>query len=160
MLGQIELGQSTPTVNVMWKIAQGLGVPFSALLGSGPRDRIAKQAPETVVLRKKAARRIESGTSAFSSRPLFPGDGERAAEFYELRVRPKSEELAEPHQPGTSENLVVAAGTLELEVGGVTHRLATGDAILFGADVPHRYRNPGRSYAVLYLVITYHGSEV
>ena len=32
MLGQIELGQSTPTINVVWKIARSLSVPFSALI--------------------------------------------------------------------------------------------------------------------------------
>src|SRR5689334_5182792 len=32
MLGQIELGQSTPTINVLWKIARALDVPFSTLL--------------------------------------------------------------------------------------------------------------------------------
>lgn len=163
MLGQIELGQSTPTVNVMWKIAQGLDVPFSALLENaavGAAANAKKQAPrtaETTVLKKASARPIPSGTNAFTSRPLFPGDGARAVEFYELRVRPRSEELAEPHPPGTTENLVVAAGSLELSLGRVTHQLATGDAIHFTADVPHRYRNPGRTVAVLYMVITYHG---
>src|SRR5579871_1235604 len=32
MLGQIELGQSAPTINVLWKIARALGIPFSALI--------------------------------------------------------------------------------------------------------------------------------
>ena len=32
MLGQIELGQSTPTINVLWKIARALEVTFSALI--------------------------------------------------------------------------------------------------------------------------------
>src|SRR5580693_888365 len=32
MLGQVELGQSTPTINVLWKIARALDVPFSALI--------------------------------------------------------------------------------------------------------------------------------
>src|SRR6266540_2630709 len=34
MLGQIELGQSTPTINVLWKISSALGVPFSALISA------------------------------------------------------------------------------------------------------------------------------
>src|SRR5262245_40312410 len=34
MLGQIELGQSAPTINVLWKISSALGVPFSALISS------------------------------------------------------------------------------------------------------------------------------
>src|SRR3954469_11741930 len=38
MLGQIELGQSAPTINVLWKVASGLGVTFSALLTSQQRS--------------------------------------------------------------------------------------------------------------------------
>src|SRR5579862_6217666 len=34
MLCQIELGQSAPTINVLWKIARALNVPFSALIRS------------------------------------------------------------------------------------------------------------------------------
>lgn len=30
MLGPIELCQSAPTINVLWKISRALGVPFSA----------------------------------------------------------------------------------------------------------------------------------
>ncbi len=53
------------------------------------------------------------------------------------------------------ENLVVASGEIEMQVGGECHALGTGDAIRFEADVPHEYRNPGRREAVLYLVMTY-----
>ena len=35
------------------------------------------------------------------------------------------------------------------------HRLEKGDAILFEADVPHTYRNPGETDALMYLVMTY-----
>jgi quercetin dioxygenase-like cupin family protein len=76
-------------------------------------------------------------------------------EFYELRLAPKGVEHAEPHAPGTTENLVVAKGQVVIEVRGQTHELGTGDAILFEADAPHVYRNPGGSEAVLYLVMTY-----
>ena len=32
MLGQIERGQSSPTVNTLWKIATGMKIPFSSFL--------------------------------------------------------------------------------------------------------------------------------
>src|ERR1700748_3406903 len=44
MLGQIELAQSAPTINVLWKIARGLGVTFSALIS-------ADSVPGPVVMR-------------------------------------------------------------------------------------------------------------
>jgi quercetin dioxygenase-like cupin family protein len=55
----------------------------------------------------------------------------------------------------SSENLVVTAGTIEIDVAGDTHKLDAGDSILFEADTPHAYRNPGKVEAVMYLVMTY-----
>lgn len=148
MLGQIELQQSTPTINVLWKIARALNVPFSALIAQ-PSAARAKVVPGA---RTKI---LTSRDGAFSSRALFPFDGPRKVEFYELRLAPRGLEEAEAHPPGTVENLVVTGGSLEIGVGGERHRLDPGDAIQFEADVPHQYRNPGDREAVSYLVMTY-----
>lgn len=148
MLGQIELGQSTPTINVLWKIARALAVPFSALISS-------RAAGRTTVMPAERAKILTSHDGTFSSRALFPFDEARTVEFYELRLAPRSIEKADPHPPGTVENLVVNAGTLEVTVGNDRHLLAKGDSILFEADVPHEYRNPGDEPSLLYLVMTY-----
>lgn len=148
MLGQIELGQSTPTINVLWKIARALGVPFSALISQ-------EGASGTMVLPAAKAKVLRSHDGSFSSRALFPMDRPRTVEFYELRLAPLAVEHADPHPPGTTENLVVAAGSVEITVGSDRRLLVPGDAILFEADVPHDYRNPGGAEAVMYLVMTY-----
>ncbi len=148
MLGQIELGQSTPTINVLWKIARALGVPFSALISNRPIGG-------TTVMPAARAKVLTSHDGAFTSRALFPFDEPRTVEFYELRLAPLSAEQADPHPPGTLENLVVTAGTLEMTVGAERHLLATGDAILFEADLHHQYRNPSNSELIMYLVMTY-----
>lgn len=148
MLGQVELGQSAPTINVLWKIARALEVPFSAMISSSSQGGIK-------VLREKAARRLLSSDGSFVSRALFPIDQPRRVEFYELRLTPHGEERAEAHAPGTVENLVVARGAVEIQSKGESHRLQTGDAILFEADAPHVYRNTGAAEAVMYLVMTY-----
>jgi transcriptional regulator with XRE-family HTH domain len=148
MLGQIELGQSAPTINVLWKIARALEVTFSALIS-------ARTQSGALVLRSSESKILTSKDRSFSSRALFPFDEPRRVEFYELRLAGGSVEDADAHPPGTSENLVVTAGTLEIDVGGDTHRLEAGDSILFEADTPHAYRNPGKVEAVMYLVMTY-----
>jgi transcriptional regulator with XRE-family HTH domain len=148
MLGQIELGQSAPTINVLWKIASALGVPFSALISargsSGPQ-----------VLRAEQAKLLRSADGAFSSRALFPFDEPRRVEFYELRLAAGGLERADAHNPGTTENLVVAAGSVEIEVEGRKEQLEKGDAIVFEADRPHVYRSRSEGETVLYLVMTY-----
>ena len=148
MLSQVELGQSTPTINVAWKIATALGVPFSALISEKP-------AAAHAVLRQASAKVLASRDGSFSSRALFPFDAPRRVEFYELRIRPGGVEHAEPHPPGTTENLVVSSGRVDFEVAGQRETLCAGDAILFQADVPHVYANAGPSEAILYLVMTY-----
>jgi transcriptional regulator with XRE-family HTH domain len=148
MLGQIELGQSAPTINVLWKIARALEVTFSALIS-------ARTQSGALVLRSQESKILTSKDRSFSSRALFPFDEPRRVEFYELRLTGGAVEDADAHPPGTSENLVVTAGTIEIDVAGDTHRLETGDSILFEADTPHAYRNPGKGEAVMYLVMTY-----
>ena len=86
---------------------------------------------------------------------VLTDDVPRTVEFYELRLAARCEERADAHAPGTVENLVVAAGEVELEVAGAQERLHTGDAIVFEADSPHVYRNVFDGETVLYLVMTY-----
>lgn len=148
MLGQIELGQSTPTINVLWRISAALDVPFSGLLH-------AEAEAEATVLPAAKARKLMSHSGAFSSRALFPRDVPRPVEFYELRLAPGGEERADPHPPGTTENLIVTKGRLVMVLPGAKHELGEGDAILFEADRPHAYKNPGDTETVMYLVMTY-----
>src|SRR6478752_5130544 len=90
MLGQVELGQSAPTINVLWKIAQALDVPFSGLLAEEARGG-------TQVLPAAHTKRLSSMDGKFVSRALFPYDGQRRIEFYELRLLPGGVERADPH---------------------------------------------------------------
>lgn len=149
MLGQIELGQSAPTINVLWKIARALDLPFSALIAA-PRAQGG-----TRVIHAAKTKRLTSHDGSFSSRALFPFDEPRRVELYELELKKGAHESAEPHPPGTRENLVVARGKVKITVAGEPHMLGTGDAILFEADVPHRYENVGDDDARMYLVMTY-----
>jgi quercetin dioxygenase-like cupin family protein len=149
MLSQIETGKSAPTISLLWKISTALGVPFAALLDS-------QRVRGTQVLRVAGAKILGSSDGKFTSRALFPFDGERKVEFYELRLAPGHTEHADAHAPGTVENLVLVEGSVEIRPGNEPAcRLEPGDAILFEADTPHSYRNTGGREAVLYLVMTY-----
>jgi transcriptional regulator with XRE-family HTH domain len=148
MLGQIELGQSTPTIKTLWKISRALDLPFSALIGGG-------RAGATTLLRMSQTRRMTNEDGTFVSRALFPLGGPRRVEFYELRLSARSEEHAVAHSPGTVETLTVNRGKIEVDIRTERHTLAAGDVLVFEADAPHTYRNPTAQEAVLYLVMTY-----
>lgn len=148
LLGQIELGTMTPSVGVVWRIARAFQVPFATLLA-------APRATATTILRKANAKRLVSADGRFSSRALFPFGDAGKVEFYELWLAGHGREDAEAHQPGTRENLVVTRGRVVVEFGGVEHELAEGDALVFGADVPHSYRNPASEECWMHLVMSY-----
>lgn len=147
-LGQIELGRTVPSVATLWKIAKAFEVPFATLL--------AKPGTFTTrVLRSASAKRLVSADGRFASRALFPFDQKDSFELYELWLAGHGREDAEPHAPGTRENLVVTSGRLVLEIGKERHELGKGDAIVFVADVPHAYVNPASEECWMNLVMTY-----
>ncbi len=150
MLSQIELGRSAPTITVLWKISRALGVPFAALLGTEP-------ASELMVQRAGRSLVLSSMDGSFSTRALSPLDRPRTVEFYELRLAADSSEHADAHMPGTTENLVITSGTLEIEIRGASAVLEVGDSVFFHADSPHVYRNRGKTQVTAYLVMTYVG---
>jgi transcriptional regulator with XRE-family HTH domain len=149
LLGQIELGRAPPSIGVVWKLTQALGVPFAALLAQ-PAPRIG-----TTVSQRATAKKLTSADGRVTSRALYPPGEASAAEFYELVLAPHSREDAAAHRPGTRENLVVAAGRLELHIGTETLTLGDGDAVNFAADQPHSYVNVGGDECRVYLVMNY-----
>lgn len=148
MLSQIEQGKSTPTISVLWKIAGGLSVPFSELIKE-------KGAEGIQVLRQESTKVLFSNSKVFSSRALFPFAGNRKSEFYELVLKAGGIEVAEPHQAGTTENIVVVNGKLRLRVGEQVVELDEKDSVFFRADVPHEYSNPTERETLMYLVMNY-----
>ncbi len=148
MIHQIERRQSAPTINVVWKLATALDLPFASLLEQPEKNPVR-------VLRGDRSWTLRSDDGRFRSRALFPLDGPRAAELYELTLLPGAQVNSEAHAPGTKENLAVASGVIVVRIEGDEHRLEAGDAILFFADAPHGYENPEAEEARAYLVMTY-----
>lgn len=148
MLSQIELGRSTPTISVLWKISTALGVQFATLISSRGRSGVAVQ-------RAEESKLLVNRDGRFSSRSLFPYDVPRRVEFYEVKLAEGAIEEAEPHAPGTMEYLVVSHGSVEIQVEANRLALGQGDSIVFQGDVPHAYLNTGVGEAVGYLVMTY-----
>jgi mannose-6-phosphate isomerase-like protein (cupin superfamily) len=140
------------SLGTLWKIAGAFQVPFSVLLAR-PGSH------ETRVFRAASARRIGDADGRFSSRALFSPDDKGTFEFYELWLAAHGREDAEPHAPGTRENLVVTSGRLVLELGKERFELGKGDAIAFTADQPHAYVNLSPEECWMNLVMTYPGAK-
>jgi transcriptional regulator with XRE-family HTH domain len=146
-LSQIESSKSNPSLSVLWKIAVGLQIPFSELLGEA--------GPTVNLLRRSDTQVLKSADGRMESRPAMPAGFSRHVEVYELRLAARSTHQAEAHAPGTQELIVVLSGSLRMHVGNEKYELGAGDSLGFPADRPHAYENPGAGEARYHNTVIY-----
>jgi len=150
MLGQIERGESSPTIATLWKIASGFHVSLSRFLGPVPDGGEAG-----TVFRQASVLRHQPGTDGMLVAPLFPYEPRYGYELFELTLPPGYMRDSEAHEPGVTETVIVLAGSMEVMVDEVWKPLSVGDAVRFPADRPHGYRNRGAVQAVFHNLIHY-----
>lgn len=152
MISKVERGEKNPTLVVAAKVAEGLGVAFSELLGVEERREI-------VVVPRGRRMVVRDPGTGFERQLLSPTFGGSGVEFVR-NVVPRGSTSGEfpPHRRGVEEYVVVEKGRLRAFIGGEEHLLEEGDALYFEADVSHRFDNVGNDECSYYLVIVSKGT--
>lgn len=153
MLSQIERAQANPTVAVVWRLANALGVPLAELLGEAPRA----DAPVITTLSANDTPTLGAVDARCRLRILGPIDLAGRFEWYELTLQPGAALESAPHEPGSREHLSVLSGSLEVEAGDASTRLKNGETARYPVDRPHAIRNVGRGEAQALLVVIHAG---
>jgi transcriptional regulator with XRE-family HTH domain len=147
MLGQIETAKSVPTVSLLWRVADALGVPVATLVAT-------EREPTVVVVSRDRASVLVTSEGRYAARSLSPTNRQRSTGFFELTIAGGHREAFEPAQIGTRHNLVVAQGRLTVAVSGDAPTiLEQGDAIAFEASNAYVIENASTSQATAYLVV-------
>ncbi|MGE6632163.1 helix-turn-helix domain-containing protein [Bacillus sp. NPDC077027] len=147
MIGQIERGESTPTITTLWKIANGLKVSFTELIHS-PQS-------ETKVVRKHEGQVLTEDDGRYRVYTLFPFDDRRRFEVYMVEIDAHGALKADAHIGGTEELITVFDGELALYLGEEEYHLKPGDSIKFKADCKHEYRQFGDGMTRLQMILYY-----
>ncbi len=147
-LSQVERGESSPTLAVAARIADGLELSLSQLLRLDETRHV-------VVVRRGAGRRSSRGGHEIEElTPPLPG---QRCDVSIHRLEPGTATGGEGdppiHEPGSRETVVVLEGEVELAVDGEVHLLSTGDSATFDADLSHHLSNPAEEPARLLAVI-------
>ena len=152
MLSKVERGEKNPTLVVAAKVAEGLAVPLSRLLGVEERR-------EVVVVPRDRRTVMRDPETGFERQLLSPSFGGRGVEFVR-NVVPEGSTSGEfpPHRRGVEEYVVVESGRLRAVLGGEEYLLERGDSLYFEADVTHRFDNVGEGPCSYYLVIVSKGT--
>ncbi|MEX0317143.1 MAG: helix-turn-helix domain-containing protein [Ruegeria sp.] len=130
MLGQIERGESSPTIATLWKIAKGFQLPLSALIGtSAMRDPADASVFRTVTF-----------PGSIEVKIVFPFDPALGAETFHVELAPNQSHESAAHAAGVTEEVFVLNGALDILRDGEWTPLQAGQGLRFSADLPHGYR--------------------
>lgn len=148
-LSQIEKGISNPTMDTLWKIADGLNLPFASLMLLISNDESVD------IKRSSELLEVKSPNSAFSISPLFSSNDPVSFDTYNGSLQPDSQYISHAHRKGVVELMTVIEGSVEVEFDDKTYVLEPRDSIKFRGDRIHIYRNPTQKIAHIHFVIYY-----
>jgi transcriptional regulator with XRE-family HTH domain len=149
MLSQVERGETSPTLQVAVRIAEGLDLRLSQLLRLDEGGSVS-------IVRASERRRSGRGLHRFELlTPPLPGQRVELS-LHTLAPGAGTGGPSDPplHEPGSRETALVQSGSVVLVCDGLRHELRTGDCVTFDADLPHHFENPGTGPAELLAVLS------
>ncbi|MGY4689501.1 helix-turn-helix domain-containing protein [Salibacterium sp. K-3] len=147
MLGQMERGVSNPTVGTLWKIADGLQVPFTTF--------VEMERPPAAQVRFNELETLEGEKGGFHVKPVFSKDSRTPFEVFYVDMDQGRHYESEAHQEGVEEYIFILSGNVGVVAGADTFHLEQGDALRFEADQDHAYINEGQEQASFTMIIYY-----
>ncbi len=152
MLSQIERNTTNPTVAVLWRLSNALGVSITDFLASGRPERTA---PLISVVAAHATPSLINPDGQSELRILGPIELAGKFEWYELIIQPGGSLTSEAHEPGAREHLSLLSGSAVVRAGTEETKLRQGETARYAVDVPHAISNPGKSVATMLLVVAH-----
>ncbi|UNM97176.1 XRE family transcriptional regulator [Ignatzschineria rhizosphaerae] len=150
MLGQIELGQSSPTIATLWKIATGFNVAFSTFL----EDEVSTFfEPELYPFKETSA--FEKIDAQMRVTPLIPFDPKLKTDLFKIELGPGILSKSSPHEVGVIEHVIVFQGILTLTIDQKEYQIKHGESLRFSADITHMYENRGKESVIFHNLIHY-----
>lgn len=122
-LSELEAGRRNPTLETLYALTSALGLPLSAVLSVPMSAPISGDAVEAVL------------TERFE-------DGAAVSEVYRIRIRAGTVQESAAHTPGSTEDIVVLAGTARVGASAAPAAVGPGGHARWPADVPHLYAAP------------------
>ncbi|MFR7590591.1 MAG: helix-turn-helix domain-containing protein [Longibaculum sp.] len=147
MLSDIEKGNSNPTINTIWKIANGLKVPYTKLI-DGVDD-------ETTIIQRKETIKQTGETKSYRVYCYFTTTPTRNFELFYCELDPLSSNQSIGHSKNAQEYIYVIDGELTLDTDNGEYVLCVGDSLAFDSSMNHTYKN-SQEKMTTFIVINYY----
>lgn len=145
MLGQIERGESTPTVTTLWKISNGLRVSFSSL--------IEYASDEMEIITQETIPKLDDTDDGCTVYPFIPYSPEIKFESYIMDLAPRSIHHSEPHINSNYEYVYVIKGELGMNVAGSVQNIGENQMLKFNGNSVHSYINHSDNTVKCHIII-------
>lgn len=147
MLSDIEKGNSNPTINTLWKIANGLNVPYTKLM-----EGIEK---ETTIVRRNESVMQTGETEHYRVYCYFPSNPTRNFELFYVELDANSSNASIGHSEKSQEYIYVIQGELLLRTEMGESRIDEGDTLMFDSSIRHTYINDQNTLLKLMVINFY-----
>lgn len=147
MLGQIERGESNPTVTTLKKISTGLELSFTSLMN--------EDISSVKIIKKNELEPVYENNKNVEVYPIVPFNFDKQFEVYLTILHPGAYYIADPHNEGVKEHITVNQGTLEVELDNITYSISTDETIIFDGNKQHIYKNQGDTIVKCIMIINY-----
>ncbi|MDI2588916.1 XRE family transcriptional regulator [Psychrobacillus sp. NEAU-3TGS] len=144
-LGNIERGETNPTLGMLWKISKGLSIPLMALFARESNVNVS---------RAGQGLRIAGDLKTWIMEPIFQ-NASNEIEMCRTYLQPNSTYHPEKHHQNTTEIVTVMSGKITISVNEESYELNEYDSISFRADSIHSYTNNSNDVVVLHIVLKY-----
>jgi transcriptional regulator with XRE-family HTH domain len=140
----IERGASSPSVSTLHRLATALGVPITTFF--------AEPIEKREVILTRADERARSGSAKVVLESIGYGLEQQACDPFMVTMEAGASSGDKVMVHSGHELVFCVEGTLEYEIDAKKYLLYPGDALLFHADLPHRWRNANR-HPVKFLLV-------
>lgn len=146
MISAVERGGKAPTIVVLHRIASGLGVSMTRLMGESE--------PARVIVLRSADQSVITDPTGWERRNLAPALPDPGFEFMRTSIPAGVDAgLFPAHASGSREHVAIESGVLTLILDGTSYELECGDSISYAGDCEHRFRNDHDQMCVYYLAL-------
>ena len=144
--GQIERGESNPTINTIWKIANVFKRPYTVLIDEPVQSH--------VLVRKEDAKIQSSKDRNYRIYCYYTNDKNRNFELFTVELDGNTKYTSNSHGEKLR-NILINKGQLFLNIDGTEHILNKGDSIVFDSSKNHSYSNPQNSLLKMTIINNY-----
>lgn len=144
-LGNIERGEANPSLTVIWKIANGLNIPPSALLSSHE---------QVVISRYDTVRGDCNNGQAYSLELMYPMMSFSSSDVFRFFLKPNCEYHPKEMYRNEMQYVTVMDGEIIINIENESYFLKTFDALKFHGGKKHNFRNPTQYTTVLHFIMT------